>query len=230
MTSIVQVQNSLSTASWLQFAACGKLNNTTLRWHPTTSSHIPQKHAVHKMSTYGYPYICTYMYILYVRLYNTVTCSLILDDYGNLEGSQLKTLLTGLEAPPNSLNPLWKEIFCMTGWSHAFPSPHATLQEGTTTQPKKHRIWQYDSIPALVTLEQSLGLESHLDRLNRFATAIVWGFRKSLKPNSPGETSIPCFGRPTFHRMAWFFEEGKLSIPSFHQSKTPRKQKRYLNI
>ena len=206
MTSIIQVQNSLSTASW---------RYTDILVHHPTSSHIPQKHAVHLCKTVQYS--------------NLFSGSGWLWQFGRFT---VKALLTGFQARPNSLNPLWKDTFCMTEfeWSHAFPSPHATLQKVPQLNQKKHRIWQYDSIPALVTLEQSLGLESHLDRLNRFATAIVWGFRKSLKPNSPGETSIPCFERPTFHWMAWFFEEGKLSIPSFHQSKTPRKQKRYLNI
>lgn len=161
----------LSTASW---------RYTDILLHHPTSSHIPQKHAVHICKTVQY---------------TVVTCSLVLDDYGNLKGSQLKALLTGLEAPPNSLNPIWKATFCMTGWSHAFPSPNATLQKVPQLIKKTQNltVWFH---PSTCHSGASLGLESHLDRLNRFATAIVWGFRKSLKPNSPGETSIPCFGDP----------------------------------
>lgn len=195
----------LSTASW---------RYTDILLHHPTSSHIPQKHAVHICKTVQY---------------TVVTCSLVLDDYGNLKGSQLKALLTGLEAPPNSLNPIWKATFCMTGWSHAFPSPNATLQK--VPQLIKKNTESDSMIPS-----QHLSLWSKpRSRKSSWSIESVrngdcLGFSEESEAKFSRRNIDPMFWRPTFHWMAWFFEEGKLSIPSFHQSKTPRKQKRYLNI
>ena len=203
MISIIQVQNSLSTASW---------RYTDILVHHPTSSHIPQKHAVHICKTVQYRNLFSGSGWLWQFGRFTVESSAHwIPSTSKLSESDLKG---------NILHD-WM-ITC-------FPISPCNTSKGTTTQQKTQNltVWFH---PSTCHSGASLGLESHLDRLNRFATAIVWGFRKSLKPNSPGETSIPCFGRPTFHRMAWFFEEGKLSIHSFHQSKTPRKQKRYLNI
>ena len=99
--------------------------------------------------------------------YNTVTCSLVLDDYGNLEGFTVESYAHWIPSTSKlSESDLNRHILhdCMTDHMLSQLSPHSILQKGTTTQ-QKNTIWQYDSIP-LVTLAQSLGLEGH-DRLNR---------------------------------------------------------------
>lgn len=210
-------------------------NGCSRTWHQLFKSRIPSPQLLDATLTSYYiilhpPTSPRSMQYIYVRLYNIVTCSLVLDDYGNLEGSQLKALLTGFQAPPNSLNPIWKATFCMTGWSHASPPMQHFKRYHNST--KKHRIWQYDSIPALVTLEQaSVSKVILIDWIGsqRQLFGVFGRVWSQILPDKH-RSHVNAFGRPTFHWMAWFFEEGKLAISSFHQSKTPRKQKRYLNI
>lgn len=173
----------------------------------------------------------THIYIYTrIRLYNTVTCSLVLDAYGNLEGSQLKALLTGLEAPPNSLNPLWKATFCMTGWSHAFPSPHATLQEGTTTQPKKAQnltVWFHPSTCHSGTKPRSRKSSWSIESVRN---GDCLGFSEESEAKFSRRNIDPMFWETHFPPDGMILWRRETFNSSFHQSKTSRKQKRYLNI
>ena len=208
-------------------------NGCSRTWHQLFKSRIPSPQLLDATLTSYYiilhpPTSPRSMQYIYVRLYNIVTCSLVLDDYGNLEGSQLKALLTGLEAPPNSLNPLWKEIFCMTGWSHASP-------------PMQHFKRYHNSTKK--TESDSMIPSQHLSLWSKpRSRKSSWSIESVRNGDCLGfsEESEAKFSRTNIDPMFWethFPPDGMILWrretfnSSFHQSKSNSKEtKKYLNI